>query len=51
MSHGKKTVAQVLLLGVLLVRFRYGFGEGKDKQEAADKLPQNDNTHSGGTKP
>ena len=27
------------------VRFRYGFAEGKDKPEAADKLPRNDNTH------
>ena len=33
------------------VRFRYGFAEGKDKPEAADQPPRNDNTNSGGAKP
>ena len=27
------------------VRFRYGFGEGKDRRKAADWPPRNDNTH------
>ena len=27
------------------VRFRYGFGEGKDKQESADRLPRKKNNH------
>ncbi len=27
------------------VRFRYGFGEGKDKRKATDRPPRNDNTH------